>query len=301
MFSDQFAVFYLVGLYIAFAGGLWSMLVSYCGRNHDALSTLFISRFPQLLLMLITLAVGLYSVKDFIDACRNHLHLFLSGSLLGAFAVSLRMQISKDIPIGTLTTITAVCFILTVIVYEYFFMTTFPTRIQFIFIALIMIGTLVLVRLKNHHQSFIADLSPKVFLAAVAVGIANGISLSTLGDVGRKLDPVLTTLTYNIFIMIIMALILWGRWAVTGQKLDKYSPKALLGVLSIGVIGFTFVAGLAYGSSLGSFSVLSAIEASAIVFAALLSWLFLGEKLSNSQWGAIIFVTLCIAGLRFTG
>lgn len=298
---DDFTLFYFVGLYLAFAGAVWSLLISHFGRKHDALGTFFISRIPYAVIAVISVMTGLAAPHIYTEATVQYAHYFFPGALLGVFAITLRLKIAKDIPIGILTTITAVCFVFSVLVYEYVFMVTFPNIVQLGLIVLITIGTLILVRLRNHHESLFNALSPGLFLAAVAVGACNGLSLAILGDVARAVDPFIAAVTYNLIMGGILLLLLTGRWCVTGRGLDHYPVENLSGILMIGVVGFSFTLAIGIGSRLGSFSLLTAIESSAIALAAILSWLFLGEKLTGRQWGAILFITACVAALKFTG
>lgn len=298
---EQYTLFYLIGIYIAFAAGLWSVAMGYFGRSKDPFSCLTIMRIPYVVMFFICMVFGLYTLSDVQNLVYNHWPLITFGAGCSIIAVSLRMYASKHMPVGTVTTIAAVCFILGVLGYEFLFMNTFPTLVQFIVISGIIAGTVILVSLRNHTSLDFLHLPIKALSAATFCGLSNGVAFVSMGDIAREANPFATAIIYNLFIGILVLFALVYRKKFHDIGFDEFDLKSFLGVCGTACIGMTVAFGFAYGSTLGSVTVLAGLESSSIVVAALLSWLLLKEKLSIKQWAAISFVTVCIIALKFLG
>lgn len=293
-------MFWFLGIGVALSVAIWSVLLGQFGRDKSIISVLFIFSFGFLFLLVAGFIFQFYSFKHATDILHNHgLEIGFAGILL-FLSFLFRIYANNFMPVGIVIMISGALWIISIFIYELLFLESFPTPVQIILVSLIMISVISLVWIKNESSIRFKDFSWKGLAGSFMAGACIGTSFGIMTDVSRAttsfiLTPLLwlTAMAFGIYVAIAVRGVIRRKFAsaFTLPQMAGLSMASLFFVLT-GV-------GFSYAASMGSVTVLAAIESTSIMMTALIAWFFMGEKLVLKQWTAMCLVTACIIALKF--
>ncbi|KKW39350.1 hypothetical protein A2454_03440 [Candidatus Peribacteria bacterium RIFOXYC2_FULL_55_14] len=138
-----------------------------------------------------------------------------------------------------------------------------------------------------------------------------GISLSLLSafpviitkiiltDMSRAVDPLASGYFWEAAIGIASAVTILLRWVLLRRGLTRIDSRTMLGITAAASPTLIGTGCYALALSMGPIAIVSAIGSGSLIVTALCGWLWYHEKLSRSQWAALVFILVAIAWLKF--
>ena len=283
---------FLFALCSAFGYALQNALMTKMYRKLDGLSascyrglTLGISMSP-LLLLTSPPAVSVPPAGMYAE--------LLAAAILAGIANCIGALLFRLYPIGVANALCQGTFVAATTVLGIVFFSEQLSTMQYLCIMLITAGSVLLAFESGKGLRLSTGI-----LALVVYGFALGGGFAYVGSLSRRVDPFFVAWAWELSIGVVLAVIGWGRFRLTGQamaQISKADAGRILLYCSPTAIG---TAGFALAPRDLPLGIVSAIGSTQLVFAAILAAIFSREMLSHRQLGLALLVLVAVVALRF--
>ena len=288
-------MFYLLAVSSMLGYALQNALLVRYARRIDGLSLAFYRNISFLVTLLPLLFL---SSPQEIAAVLSHWKVLLLSGIAGGVYLAIVFESYRFIPIGIGHTIKRATINALMVPSGLLLYGELPPPAGFLLIAIIVLSCIWLSvqRVDTPHisQKLLLGISLSI-LASFPVVITNII----LADMSRTVDPLASSYFWEAAIGIATTVIILLRWVLLRRGLTRIDSHTVLGITAAASPTLIGTGCYALALSMEPIAIVSAIGSGSLIITGICGWLWYHEKLSRSQWAAMVLILVAIVWLKF--
>ena len=270
------------------------LLVKYA-RRMDGLSLTFYRNISFLVTLLPLL---LFSSPQEIAEVLTHWRALLISGVAGGVYLAIVFETYKYITIGVSHTIKRAAITVLMTLTGLLLYGEVLSTLAFLLIAIIVLACIWLgmqhVHSPHISQNILFGVTLSILCAFPVI-----ITKIVLTDISRVADPLASGYFWEAAIGMATVVIILLRWMIFRKGLTRVDRKTLLGITACSSPVLIGTGCYALALSMGPIALVSAIGSGSLIVTGTFGWLWYHEKLSRSQWVAMVLILIAIAWLKF--